>query len=442
MRFLLVNALHDHKPAGVNPTGLGLGYIASALMEAFGDRITLKVVDRDIAEAIKSFQPGIVGISALSKNYGVAQQYARIAKQAGLPVIVGGVHISVLPQTLTTSMDVGVVGEGEQTIVELLETFDYFGRLPSEALESIPGIVYWDCDSAEQKMTGVRPLIEPLDLVRYPARDLMPGRQPDFMLSSRGCPYRCAFCSTTVFNRHQARYASAEYVVGEIEQLHKAHGALHITIYDDLFAASSARVVAIQQLLERANLLAELTFAVNTRPDLVTDELADTFRRMNVTTVGMGIESGCQKTLDYLKSGGATVGDNARAIATLRRHGLTPSCTFIVGSPHEDRHGLLETIQFIKDNDIRYFDLFLLTPFPGTQVWEYAKSRGLVSDDMDWSRLDLYVGRNPLVLSEHMSLDEIRRICKPVLVMRDGHKWLARFAHPVRTMRRAARRYL
>jgi radical SAM superfamily enzyme YgiQ (UPF0313 family) len=406
MRFLMVNAVHG-KPAAPFAS-LGMGYVASSLRAAYGDAITFKVVDNGLHEAIKSFQPDIVGISSMSKNYGVAQEHARMAKQAGLPVLVGGVHVTELPQTLTRDMDVGIVCEGERTTVDVMAAFLSSGRLDKADLASIAGIVYWDGDVL--KTTEKRELIRPLDSIPYPARDLVPVPPSANMLTSRGCPYRCAFCSTAHFTRNQVRYASPEYVVGEIESLSRDHGVRYITIYDDQFAMGNGRVAEIQQLLGKKNLLGKVHYSVNIRADFITDELAEVFREMGVKVVSFGAESGCAETLVYLKSGGVTVEANARAVATLRRHHITPYCAFQVGSPFEDYDGVMETLRFIEDNRLTHYSVFVTTPYPGTTLWDYALSRGLVSEGMDWSRLDMEMAASPLVLSEKLTLGEIRSL--------------------------------
>lgn len=416
IRLLLVDSSYSYPPIERQSSPLGFGYIASSLRREFGSKLDFKVIDKDLAGAIKSFQPDIVGITSVSKNYGVAKENARTAKQANLPVIIGGIHISFMPQTFTRDMDVGVVGEGERTIIDVVSSFIANKGFDKSELSQIKGIIYWDGDEVVD--TKPRALIRILDSIPYPARDLLAIKRQTSMLSSRGCPYHCAFCSTARHTGNQVRYASAEYVADEIELIYKSYGVEYITIYDDLFAIKPDRVAEIVDLLGAKGVLGKLEFAINTRTDFVTDELATVFKQMHVHAVGLGVESGCQETLDYLKSGGITVEDNANAIRILKRHHIIPFCSFIVGSPYESKEAMMETVKFVKDNGVNFYEFCVLTPFPGTPVWEYAKSRGLVGDDMDWRKLDFYTSSNPVIVSEKMSRGEITEICTRMMEKR------------------------
>ena len=113
VRLLLINAIDITKSLQTSLPPLSLGYLVSSLREEFGDdAFKFKIIDRDVREAIKNFSPDVVGITSVSQNFNYAIKYAKIAKKYKLPVLIGGTHISVLPNTLTKEMDVAVIGEG------------------------------------------------------------------------------------------------------------------------------------------------------------------------------------------------------------------------------------------------------------------------------------------------------------------------------------------
>lgn len=408
---MFVNAINRANWLEYSLPPLGLGYLVSSLRENFGrDYIDFKIVDRDIEQAINEFKPNIIGITSVSQNYNKAIKYASIAKKYNLPVIMGGVHISALPSTLTKDMDVGVIGEGEQTIIELFNLFENKGCFDSGELENISGAVFRK--GGKLTVTGKRNPIEPLDNVSMPARDLFTINKSTYMFTSRGCPYRCTFCASSRF-WDRLRFFSAEYVVNEIEYLVKKYNVKEIKFFDDLFIADRLRVRQILDLLEKRNILDKVTFSCSARSNLVDDELAWLLQQMNVKFVGMGLESGCPATLKYLKGGNISVMQHINALKTLRNYGIKSSATFIIGSPKESQEDILQTLRFIKENPMSDFDVYVLTPFPGTPVWDYAKAKNLVSEDMDWDILNMNFGENynhAIILSERLTRDELYKL--------------------------------
>ncbi|KKL92069.1 hypothetical protein LCGC14_1888360, partial [marine sediment metagenome] len=405
LKLLLINAISTNAPDRLHPP-LGLAYLAASLRKEFGKEIECKIIDSNMASEIQLFYPDVVGITSVSKNYNIAKGYAAIAKHYNIPVIIGGVHISALPETMTDNMDIAVIGEGEETIAELLSSFletKHFGKYIKNTAYKI---------NNDLQITLSRDLIKPLDNIPFPSRDLLTIGKHTLMLTSRGCPYKCAFCSTSRHTRNQVRYHSAEYVVAEMEMIYREYKPEYITIYDDLFAMDTKRVIEIQQRMAAKNLIGKFSLAINTRSNFVTDELAEVLQGMNVKVVAIGVESGCQKTLDYLKSGGITVEDNARAVRIIKKHHMIPYCVFIIGSPDEDMESVLQTVEFIENNKIDHYDINVLTAYPGTPVWDYALSRGIVSNGMDWSKLDFTVNPDQIILSEKLSRQDLDDILK------------------------------
>lgn len=404
-KFLLVNAINAAKPIEANYPPLGLGYIASSLRERLGrDKIEFRVVRADVDGAIADFKPDIVGISSVTQNYNRAIACARTAKSSGLPVICGGVHITMMPRSLSRDMDAGVIGEGELTICELLEAFIKDGKLLEGSLERIKGIVYWS-GGGSIVQTPDRDWIGALDSLSLPARDLLIIKENTYIFSSRGCPYRCTFCASSRF-WNKVRFFSAAYVVNEIRGLVEDYGVKEINFYDDLFCCDLNRIREMVNLLREQGLLGKVSFAGAIRANLVNDQTISLLKEMGLKRLGMGLESGSEETLKYLKGTNINVEGNAAAIDVIRRYGIGVHCSFIIGSPFETKKDILETLRFIKKNNLSGFDVYVLTAFPGTPVWEYAKVKGLVGEDMDWSRLNVDFEENhsrAIILSENLT---------------------------------------
>ena len=399
MKFLFINAIDTTQAVQRKYPPLGIGHLISALREGFPDQIEFRVVDRDIEKTLKEFKPDIVGISSVTQNFNRAIEYAKTVKEFDplTWVLVGGVHISMVPSSLTEDMDVGIIGEGELTICELVDFYLNF------RVTDFRGIIYHE--NGKVRATEKRPPIKPLDSLPPPARDLFPVLPETYMFTSRGCPYKCSFCSSTRFWKG-VRYFSPEYIVAEIERL---KGARSINFYDDIFPLSIQRVRRTTALLREKGLLGTITFSCAIRANMVNDEIILALKEMGVTSIGLGLESGSEHTLQYLKGPTVTLSDNENAIHTIKRHGLEVSGTFIIGSPHESYFNVMETYDFIKKHRLAAVCVYPLTPLPGTPVWDYALSRGLVSEPMDWSRLDVEHS-HPIVLSERLTREQLTNL--------------------------------
>lgn len=384
MKLLFVNAINTNIRIEVLFPPLGLAYIASFLLEKFPG-IDVRIINDQVEETIKSFRPDIVGVSSVSQNYSLAKEYARIAKTFELPVIIGGTHISSLPNTMSDDMDLAVMGEGEETMTEILSHFLAEGKW-LESCRKLSGVAYREGN--QLRLNPPRSEISPLDSLPFPARDLLaiPKHGIIHLFSSRGCPYRCSFCVSSRY-WEKLRFFSSEYVLEEIDRVVAEYKPITIGFYDDLFIASKARLIEIVEGLEKRNYGKKLEFVLNGRANLITDDLACLLKRMNVVAVNLGLESGSDKILSYLKGEAATVETNRLALEILHRHKINAHGTFIIGSPGETETDILATKSFIQSSKLSSFDVYLLTPLPGTPVWEIAISKGLVSEEMDWSKL-------------------------------------------------------
>ena len=447
IKILFINAIDYTRRVETSYPPLGFGYLASALRDAFGpSHFEFLVADRDIAHTIQTFAPDLVAITSVSANFNRAIAYAGIARQYGLPVIMGGVHISALPASLTKDMDVGIIGEGERTIVDLLRIFEDESCFRPDSLQRVKGIVYRQ--DGRVVVTQKRPPVTPLDQLPIPARDLLTFPHMS-ILTSRGCPYRCVFCSASCF-WEGIRLFSPEYVVDEIAHIlehYRVPGGI-IIIWDELFIADTQRLRDIVNLMEKRGLLGRVIFWCHVRANLVTEEVAALLRRMGVRMVSMGLESGSPPIVQYYKGPTVSIRDHENAIRTLKRHGIVPQASFIIGAPQETREDFLQTIRFAKKWQLDT-ELYLLTPLPGTPVWDYAMQKGLVSGDMNWDVLKtswLTCGdgsekereacwNNAVILSEYMTRKEIFDL---FYLFEKDRRWIIRkknlkraFRHPI-----------
>jgi len=372
-------------------------------------QVEFRFLNGRLEQQLETFRPDVVAIGGVSQNFHHAARCAAESKRNGAVVIIGGPHISALPSCLSEHMDIGCIGEGEQTFLELMQTLLKKGEIALDGLRGVRGIVFHDGGTLSR--TPSRPLVEKLDNIPHPDRSLVSAFQPhSYMFTSRGCPYRCVFCASSRFWK-KVRFASAEYMLEEIEQLAEK-GARTISFYDDLFAVNRHRLERLADLLSSTGLNRHLRFTCNLRANVVTRDLVELLKQINIVSIGMGLESGSDRTLSFLK-GNVTVAENGKAVKLLKEAGIQVNASFVIGSPDETEAEVMDTFRFIQNSNLDFVDTYVLTPLPGTPLWVFAAERGLVSEDMDWSCLNVnfeYSWRKAVIVSEKLSRDDIRRL--------------------------------
>ena len=414
IKILFINAINPESEIETRYTPLGILYLSASLKKSFPvDTFEIRLVNNDIEKNIKSFRPDIVGITSVSQNFNHAIRHANLAHRWGLPTIVGGIHISMIPESLTEDMDVGCIGEGELTIIDLMKVFMEHKRFSSDELQKIDGIVFWK--NGKLIKTPHRTAIREMDqIIPHPDRTLEGPVKHAYVFSSRGCPYRCVFCASSRY-WNQVRFFSPEYVFVEVENLVKNSGAKMISFYDDLFVADKKRLHDIAILMDQSGLAKKVKFTCSCRSNMVNEDAVADLKRMGVVSVGLGLESGNPRVLNYLKGKTVTVEDNRRAVKVLTYAGIKANASFIIGSPDETETEMMDTYDFIRKSKLSFVDIYVLTPYPGTPVWEYAVQRNLVSDDMDWSRLNVNFEVNwdsAIIMSELLTRQQLMAIYK------------------------------
>lgn len=407
----------------------GIVSLGTYLRSRLPDDVDVRIIDQSFDNVENEIGNGnfdLIGISAMSIHYGRALRLARAIKtDINIPIVIGGVHISTLPDSFEDCFDLGVIGEGEETMLEVIRL--YLDNKPSRAedLLKIKGIIFWDGE--EIVKTSQRPLIENLDDIPRPDWSLVDKRYfvntalttwGEFgvagnILTSRGCPYKCAFCSSTQFWQRM-RFHSPEYVLGQIRDIVDKYKASHIQIWDDLFTINRPRLLKIAELLKKDELLKKVRFDCQPRPNLVDDELCEILKAMNVKIVMFGFETGSEKVLKFLKHGTVTVEDNKKAIQCCRRHGFEVQGSVVLGSPGETLEDMRQTLDFVDfalKNRVQRIWAFVLTPFPNTQIWEIAKLRGRIKEkELDWDLLSLQNTDRPLLLDDEIQLESFQKI--------------------------------
>ncbi|MBI4678114.1 MAG: cobalamin B12-binding domain-containing protein [Elusimicrobia bacterium] len=356
---------------GVPPIGLAcLGAFLSANgipVELF-DLQYLEGGWETVFERIRRDRPGIVGFSAVTPAILSIAKVAKVIKEIdpGIKVVVGGPHPSALPEESLGhgGIDVAVLGEGEQSLLELAQ-----GR----PLETIQGICYLDSDG-RARLNPPRPLIEDLDSLPMPAYDLLPYDRYGYIAldrslivySGRGCPFNCSFCATRVISKNRYRVNSPEYFVSMLERLKRDFGISRFVIGDESFTSKPERVVEICELILHRNL--SIRWNCLSRVDHITREVARTLKKAGCKMVEIGIESGDERVLRETHKG-ISLAQVEKAVDILAEEGLESYGYFMLGLPYETVESMRRTIAFAKKLRLDFAQFAMFVPFPGSSAW-------------------------------------------------------------------------
>lgn len=416
---------------------LGLLYIVSYLRKYLDEKLEFKYCNWNYEKEFLSFKPDIVFMPTVTPYYNIEMEVAKRYKELdeNVSIIVGGYHISALPKTMSKSMDIGVVGEGEVTTLELMKNFNN--------PEKVKGLCYWNNNKI--LMTEPRSLIRHLDVLPFPARDVVKNfiKSYDFtdIITSRGCPFNCIFCASTRFWRNKTRFHSAEYVVEEIKEVVEKY-TRRINFVDDLFTINKKRLRRIVELVEENGL--DLEVNTSARADTLDEEICKLLKRLGIVNLCFGFESASPRVLCYLKGGKATPDENIRAVRLCNKYGIGVSASFIIGSPNETREEILQTLEFAKHKGLRYVLGNVLSPLPNTPLWDEAKEKGLVTNNMDWEELNFCLHNSSthnktIIMNENLSREEIYELWNEFdkinkkLLRKD--QLTSGIRHPVRALR-------
>ncbi|MFA5156885.1 MAG: radical SAM protein [Candidatus Omnitrophota bacterium] len=387
--------------AGGSEPPLGLCYLAAAvrkegftagIIDAQAQRLGLK----ETMELIKAFEPCYVGITASTMAIESAAALARDIKVSdpGIKIIIGGCHISSLPAETFAEykfFDIGVIGEGEDTVRELLLALEN-----NMGLKDIKGIAIRENGSVYLSLP--RPRIKDLDSLAYPAFDLLPDIRRFYRLpaqsladsrsfslvTSRGCMGKCSFCDKKVFGNYISMH-SAEYITEMIRILNQDYKITNIMFEDDNFMASRQRLKDIADLMAKKKLKTRCT--VLARMDNVDEESLKILKGMGCWQISYGIESGSQRILDFYNKG-ITVQQIRNVAGLTKSAGLKVKCFFIWGNPTEDRESIRETADLVKNSGVDDISVTFFTPFPGSEIWPDIRSYG--DFDKNWEKMSCF----------------------------------------------------
>lgn len=364
---------------------LNLAYIASYLRKSVSG-VEIKIIDgmakQNVEESISMYQPEIIGVTATTPQAPSAYRLLDLIRQQRPDIftVIGGVHVSQLPEEASKHADCVVVGEGEEAFSYIVKArmnnqpvAKIIHGAPIEHLDDIPSPAYDLLDMKVYLPNGSK-----FPRINYPNMA---------MVTSRGCPYRCRFCWNSA-RKFTVRYFSAQRIVDEILFFKKEYDIKSVFFNDDEFLINSKRLRELAVLFKQYGIDKWLTWGCQARSRTITVPILELVKQMNCVLISVGLESGCDRILNYLKNGSASVEDNTKALALAKQVGVTMGGSFIFGTPTETFSDMRKTMKWCWDNEnLLFFGINILTPYPGTEVWDLCNTLGLLPKDLDYERL-------------------------------------------------------
>lgn len=398
---------------GTSCPPLGLMSIAAVLREKGH---IIKIFDRNldffIFTKLKKFKPDIIGLSALTGP--MLLDVMKIAKKVklmfgkSLPLVMGGVHASILPeQTLENSfIDYVVIGEGEHTFTELVEAIE-----KKKDLSKILGLGYKK--DGKIIVNGKRPLIENLD-----GLPITPWEMVDYkkyfrfdiiLVTSRGCPYRCAFCYNLKFNEARWRGMSAKRVIEEIKKVEKLTRNKDLGFHDDNFTSDKKRLYKVLDYLSP-----DYNLFIETRINYVNDEFLTKLKKFRNVWLVFGVESGSQRILNKMNKG-ITIEQIKKAFQLCKKYKIRTTASVVLGSPTETEEELEMTLKLLDEIKPTRYTYCLYAPYPGSPLFDEIVANGSFKPPKTfegWAGFTQYAGSSNLDIANlsAVSSKRLRRL--------------------------------
>jgi radical SAM superfamily enzyme YgiQ (UPF0313 family) len=422
MDILLINPPYNKelykskKSISVLPP-LGLAYLGSTLEK---EKIKVRILDanaemlsvQETADRAVSSPSRFIGFTSVTTTIPLVYEICqKIKEKSDKTIILGGPHVTFMAKrTLNEceAVDIVVRGEGEQTLTDVIRG--------EKGLDKIEGITYRDTDIKENSN---RIPDRNIDDFPFPARHLLSlelyrpgpffnigvsGRKFGRMITARGCPNKCVFCSSAHF-WGKLRMRSPDNIVREIEHMVETYGTTHLDFLDDTLTLNRKRTGKICDLLIQKDI--NIDWTCYSRVNTVSDDLIRKMKKSGCFGIMFGIESGNQKILDGIKKN-TTIEQARKAVKTVKKHGIKVMCDFMIGLPGDDLKTVNQTIDFAIELSPDFAFFSMTTPFPGTELYRTGQELGLLASNYEWDAMNLH--SSTIYHTEKLSTEELQEL--------------------------------
>jgi len=409
--------------ANTNPP-LGVAYIASYIRsKGYSNIEILDPTFEDmnyVFDRLDKMDYDVLGMSSYTMNYNLSLKFAQHVKSKNnnCKIVFGGIHPSILHEDVIKEnvVDYVVIGEGEHTFYELLETFKKSGDL-----KTVDGLVFKQ--NGQIIKNRDRALIEDLNSLPFPARDLLPmknylnanyGRtawsvkQPaTSIVTTRGCPFHCTYCSSHLMFGRKTRYRSVENILAEIDHLVEEYKIKGLSIVDDTFIINKSHIYKLVEELKKRKY--KIEFICNGRVDIIDKGILAALKSVGCKGIAFGVESGSQYVLDNILKKGTKLEQVKDAFKWAYEVGIPTDGYFMIGIPGETEENIKETIRFSTQLKASASNFAITIPMPRTELYDIALKHGKITAK-SWNDFN-YTGKT-IYKSETIpqsKLDEYRK---------------------------------
>lgn len=419
MKVLFVNppqTASKYKFMGVIAPPLGIAYMAGVLQE---NNIDVEILDasaedmdfKDVEKELLKRKPDLVALTALTPTIGRALETAQVVKET-LPdsiVVMGGYHptFNFIETLEDENVDIVIRGEGEYIMLNLVQALEN-----QSSLHDVKGIVFEDKNSKEIVVNPEAPLIQDLDELPFPALNLLPMKKYRLldmdthmttMITTRGCPMQCSFCSSAAMHGKKIRERSVENIVDEIEYLKTNYDIDTIAFMDDTFTLKKRKVMAICDEILKRNI--EIMWGCTSRVDTLDEKLLKKMKEAGCITIFIGVESADQQQLDNMCKN-TTIAKIENAFKIAHKLKIRTIASVALGMPGDTKEIMNKTVKFVHKLKPNYAIYSLATPYPGTSFYKEAFEKNLIKIK-DWSKYTLIT---PILETIDCSLNDMRKI--------------------------------